>query len=392
MKNLMKDYFYFTKRERNGMLLLIGLALLFLALPTIMRQFRTVEKYEFQEFRQLMAEAKVDINDEIDIASKESIDLSVLNPQSIDPNLADKQAFLHLGLSPKLVKTILNYRSKGGDYSTPDNLRKVYGMTESDFQRILPYLIFTPNPKQATKKQLTAVTVSQPILTTPSVVIQVPTQKFDPNTIAKEGLLMLGLPEKIVDRMIKFRNAGGKFYQPEELKKVYGMKEEWVEQLLPWMEVIKKKRIVPEKIELHKKKTKKKENPITDINKANFEDWQKLWGIGNYYADKIMGYREKLGGFISVDQILEIKELPDSVKQSILPALRTSDIFRKLKINSASTKEMAMHPYISWKQANAIHNYRKQHGFFDASTDLKKMLALKPEFIDRIAPYLDFAK
>lgn len=390
MKNLMNDYFYFTKRERNGMLLLIGLSLLFLVLPGIMQQFRTVEKYEFQEFKQLMAEAKIDISAERKIASKESINLSLLNPQPIDPNLADKQAFLNLGLSPKLVKTILNYRSKGGDYSTPENLRKVYGMTDSDFQRILPYLIFTPNPKQVTKKQPIAIAVSQPTLKIPSVVIQVPTQKFNPNTIAKEGLLSLGLPEKIVDRMIKFRNAGGQFFQPEELKKVYGMKEEWVEQLLPWMEVIKKKRGTPAEIELRKKKTKKKENPITDINKANFEDWQKLWGVGNYYADKIMDYREKLGGFIAVEQILEIKELPDSVKQSILPALRTSDIFRKLKINHASTKEMAMHPYISWKEAKAIYNYRKEHGSFNAATDLKKMLALKPEFIDRILPYLDF--
>jgi len=265
-------------------------------------------------------------------------------------------------------------------------------MTDADFQRILPYLIFTPKPKIESKKYPIALAVSQPIVTSPSVVIQTPTQKFDPNTIAKQGLLTLGLPEKIVDRMIKFREKGGKFFKPEELKKVYGVKEEWVEQLLPWMEVIMPKRVAPEKIDFRKQKTKKKENPITDINKADFEDWQKLWGVGNYYADKIMGYREKLGGFISVDQILEIKELPDSVKQSILPVLRTSDIFRKLKINSASTKEMAMHPYISWKEANAIQKYRKQHGAFNASADLKKMLALKPEFIDRIAPYLDFTK
>ncbi len=51
---------------------------------------------------------------------------------------------------------------------------------------------------------------------------------------------------------------------------------------------------------------------------------------------------------------------------------------------------MAMHPYISWKEAKAIYNYRKEHGSFNAATDLKKMLALKPEFIDRILPYLDF--
>ena len=192
--------------------------------------------------------------------------------------------------------------------------------------------------------------------------------------------------------MVKFRDAGGKFRSPEELKKIYGMKEEWVEALLSWMEILKPQKVAPEKISFPKKKIKKKENPITDINQANFEDWQNLSGIGPYYADKIMGYREKLGGFVYVEQILETNGLPDSVKQSILPALRPSDIFRKIKINSASTKEMATHPYITWKEANAIFKYRKNHGSFHARMDLEKVLALKPDFIDRIIPYLDFTK
>lgn len=393
MKNLMNDYFYFTKRERNGLLLLIGFALFFLALPGIIRKFRVVEKYEFQEFRELMvADSDFKINKKI--VPEKSVDSSIFNPQSMDPNLADKQAFLNLGLSPKLVNTILNYRKKGGKFYTPESLKKIYGMTESDYQRIEPYIILTPNPKKENKNGPVAVTVSQPIKADAAapVVIQTPTQKFDPNTVIREVLLGIGLPEKITDRMIKFRDAGGKFFQPEDLKKVYGMQEEWVDELLPWMEIAKPKKVDHEKIDLSKKRVKKKENPITDINKADFEDWQKISGIGSYYADKIMGYREKLGGFISVDQILETKGLPDSVKQSILPSLRPSDIFRKLKINNVSTKEMATHPYISWKEANAIYNYRKEHGPFHKQADLEKLLALKPTFIARIAPYLDFTK
>lgn len=392
MKNLKSDYFYFTKRERNGMLLLLGFALLFLALPTVIRKFRTVEKYDFQAYEQLMAETGQTKNIPIKIAPEKSPDLSSLNPKSIDINLADKEKLLTLGLSTKLVSTILNYRNKVSDFEKIEDLKKIYGMTESEYQRILPYVFIKPKLQKSPIEQPIAVAVSQPIKTNIPVLIQVPTQKFDPNTITKEELLSFGLPEKIVDRMIKFRNAGGKFRSPEDVKKVYGMKEEWVTQLLSWIEIIKPKKIDPEKINFRKKKTPKKENPITDINQASFEDWQKLSGIGPYYADKIMGYREKLGGFVSVDQILETNGLPDSVKQSILPALRPSDIFRKIKINSATTKEMAIHPYITWKEANAIFKYRKNHGSFESRMDLEKVVALKPELIDRIFPYLDFVK
>ncbi len=392
MKKLKSDYFYFTKRERNGMLLLLGLALLFLAIPTVIRKFRTVEKYDFQEFEQLMIVTNETINSPKKIASEKPVDLSSLQPRLIDINLADKEKFLTLGLSSKLVNTILNYRNKVGDFEKIEDLKKIYGMTESEYQRILPYVFIKPRPQKPPIKKPIAVAVSQPIQVDAPVLIQTPTQKFDPNTIAKEELLSFGLPEKIVDRMVKFRNAGGKFRNPEDLKKIYGMKEEWVTELLSWMEIIKSQKIDPEKVNFSKKKVPKKENPITDINQASFEDWQNLSGIGPYYADKIMGYREKLGGFVSVDQILETNGLPDSVKQSILPALRLSDIFRKIKINSATTKEMAIHPYITWKEANAIFKYRKNHGSFESRTDLEKVLALKPDLIERMVPYLDFTK
>ena len=392
MKNLKSDYFYFTKRERNGMLLLLGFALLFLALPTVIRKFRTVEKYDFQEFEQLMAVTNETINTPRKKISEKPVDLSYLKPKSIDINLAEKEELLTLGLSSKLVNTILNYRNKVNDFEKIEDLKKIYGMTESEYQRILPYVFIKSKPQKSPINKPIAVAVSQELQVEAPVLIQTPTQKFNPNTIAKKELLSFGLPEKIVDRMVKFRNAGGKFRSPEDLKKIYGMKEEWVRPLLSWMEITKPKKIDTETINVTKKKVPKKENPITDINQASFEDWQNLSGIGPYYADKIMGYREKLGGFVSINQILETNGLPDSVKQSILPALRLSDIFRKIKINSASTKEMAVHPYITWKEANAIFKYRKNHGPFQSRTDLEKVLALKPELVERIAPYLDFTK
>ena len=194
MKNLKSDYFYFTKRERNGLLLLIGFALLFLTLPTIIRKFRTVEKYDFQEFKQLIVVTNQKVNDPRKVIPEKKVDLSSLDLTSVNPNLATKEEFISLGLSPKLVNTILNYRNKIGDFEKLEDLMKIYGMTESEYQRILPYLFIKPKTKKPSTNKPIAVVVNQPIQENASVVIQLPTQKFDPNTITKEKLLSFGLP------------------------------------------------------------------------------------------------------------------------------------------------------------------------------------------------------
>jgi len=204
MKKMIEDYFYFTKRERNGLLLLIAISLLFLALPAIVRKFRVVKQYKFEEFRQVMAAANSPVKRNVpSVDPGGSVDLSLLNPQPIDPNFADKEAFLNLGLSPKLVNTILNYRNKGGKFYNSESLKKIYGMTDADYQRILPYIAIKSDSRKSQPKP-TAVVVSQPASTIPSVTIQNPTQKFDPNTVLKEELLSFGIPEKIINRMIKF--------------------------------------------------------------------------------------------------------------------------------------------------------------------------------------------
>ena len=109
---------------------------------------------------------------------------------------------------------------------------------------------------------------------------------------------------------------------------------------------------------------KRPEYTIVDINKADTSAFISLPGIGNKLALRIVNFREKLGGFYSIDQIGETYGLPDSSFQKIKPFLKLeTSLLKKFNINSATKDEMKLHPYIKWNLANAIVEYRNQHVF-----------------------------
>ena len=102
---------------------------------------------------------------------------------------------------------------------------------------------------------------------------------------------------------------------------------------------------------------------MVDVNTADTTAFVALPGIGSKLALRIVNFRDKLGGFYSVDQIAEIYGLPDSSFQRIKHLLKLDNpSIKKININTASKDEMKLHPYFKWNLANAIVEYRNQHG------------------------------
>ncbi len=244
---------------------------------------------------------------------------------------------------------------------------------------------------------------------------------FDPNTATKSELMALGLPQRVVETLINFREKGGQFRKREDLKKVYGLKDEWYGALEQHIRIEKIKneeqqfsennysagkkdfRKEPGIIENNKKDTSEKpketfpkkeydDKPlIIDINNSTADEFQKLRGIGPSYSKRIINYREALGGFYNVSQISEVYGLPDSTFQSIKGYLiqgMDNPKIRQININSVSAEELKKHPYLSWKQANAIVKYRGEHGTFESLDELDKIYALSPELRTKLRPYL----
>ena len=112
-------------------------------------------------------------------------------------------------------------------------------------------------------------------------------------------------------------------------------------------------------------------------------------GIGSKLAQRIIAFRNKLGGFYSIDQVGETYLLPDSTFQKIKPKLILgSNNFKQININIASIDEMKMHPYLRYNLANAIFQYRQQHGNFNSVEEIKKIMLVTETAYIKISPYL----
>lgn len=227
---------------------------------------------------------------------------------------------------------------------------------------------------------------------------------FDPNTADEAALERLGLPPSAVRAIVNYRSKGGKFRQRSDLGKIYSIPAEMLERLLPFVQLpdtvayaaaaSAPKWALRDSFAAASKQPKVARPAILlDINSAGVEDWQKLPLIGAGRAAQILKYRQKLGGFASVEQIGEIYGMPDSVFQQIRPMLQCvvrEGSLRRIALNSATQEELAAHPYISHQQARAIVYYRQQLGQF---TRVDFVLTI-PELDDaratarRLLPYL----
>lgn len=215
---------------------------------------------------------------------------------------------------------------------------------------------------------------------------------FDPNTLAVEGWMKLGIREKTANTIHNYLNKGGHFYKPEDISKIWGLHEDEVKRLLPYVRIEAKPAAdYPKYAETEKIKSyeKPKFSLSVDVNKSDTAAFIALPGIGSKLAARIVSFREKLGGFYKVEQVAETYGLPDSTFQKIKNKLViSSSEVKKLNINTASVDELKAHPYLRYNIANAIVQYRTQHGNFSAVSDIKKIMMITDDIFNKAAPYL----
>ncbi|MCA1745923.1 MAG: helix-hairpin-helix domain-containing protein, partial [Bacteroidales bacterium] len=64
---------------------------------------------------------------------------------------------------------------------------------------------------------------------------------FDPNKVDAEQLVTYGLDPITASNWVKYLKAGGHFSSPGDIAKVYGMSEEWVTAVTPFITIPKSK-------------------------------------------------------------------------------------------------------------------------------------------------------
>lgn len=211
--------------------------------------------------------------------------------------------------------------------------------------------------------------------------------QFDPNTLNISGWIKLGLPARTAQTIENYRSKGGKFYKREDLKKIWGLPEGFYDRVESFIQIPDLN--TPIYTANYKKEKRESTFEIIDINKADTSAFIALPGIGSILANRIISFRDKLGGFYSIDQISETYGLPDSTFQKLKSYFQISgNQLRTININTATKEDLKAHPYIRWNLANAIIEYRNQHGNFHALEDLEKIVLIDEQTLEKITPYL----
>ena len=224
---------------------------------------------------------------------------------------------------------------------------------------------------------------------------------FDPNTADSTQLLRLGLQPWQVRNIYKYRAAGGIYRKPLDFAKLYGLTVKQYRELEPYIRISSDympaatlandkesfTRKDPKDSVTYQRPVKIKETEHIVLNTADTTSLITIPGIGPYYARKIVQYGNRLGGYVSVDQLDEIDDFPTEAKKYLVINNPTP---KKLNINQLSLNELKRHPYINFYQAKAITDYRRLHGAIKSLNDLRLLKDFTPEVIKRLTPYVTY--
>jgi competence protein ComEA len=223
---------------------------------------------------------------------------------------------------------------------------------------------------------------------------------FNPNTVSAEDAQKLGFSKKLSNTLINFRNKGGKFYKPDDLKKLYGLAPKLFEGLEAYILIPNatkeythkfKKDTVYQKA--YSKPTYEKKVYIKEaieINTADSLSIVYLKGIGPSFTKRIIKYRTLLGGFHSLYQLKEIYGMTDSLYLNLTSQIKLDkNNITKIPINVIDLVTLRKHPYFQYASAQTVINFRTKHGKL-SEQDIRSLGIFNDEKLKLILPYLSY--
>ncbi|MCL1943961.1 MAG: helix-hairpin-helix domain-containing protein [Candidatus Azobacteroides sp.] len=309
-----KDLFYFTRKEKKAVFVLIGLIILlsfsslmipyFLALKQSPVDYRKdIEAYiEFRESLQRMEEKSRSGNNTRIEPHKPALFI-------FNPNTADSSSFIRLGLKPFQARNILKYRNKGGRFKIPEDFSKIYGLNRESFERLKPY-------------------------------IQIPE---DTVSTKKPRILPTDFPE------------------------------------------------YPKNKPDYPKQEKYAEGTVIDLNTADTTELKKIPGIGSVFSERIVTYRNRLGGFYSPEQLKEVRGVTPEMYLQLQNRFRVNPAgISRISVNHSDFNRLISHPYISYPQAKAFIELKKKKGRLHSFDQISLLEEFSEKDIERLTPYLSF--
>lgn len=228
---------------------------------------------------------------------------------------------------------------------------------------------------------------------------------FDPNSLDESGYVRLGFSEKQAKSIRSYFSKGGKVRKVEDFKKLYVVNDYMYDRLKDHIvvnpgppeetfHVANKQAIASTVIEEpppYEAQKKSEARPLVDINSANQEELMALRGIGPKYSERIIKYRDLLGGYSSLDQLGEVyglKDHPEIIDELMTQMVIGEWIIERININTCEWKDLVRNPYIEKEVANSILAIRETHGEYSAVEEIKRSHLIDEALFEKISPYL----
>jgi DNA uptake protein ComE-like DNA-binding protein len=352
-----KSYNIFSKSDRIAVLILCILIFITVLGLVVVNHIPTKSKYNYAEYEQLLKDL------EAPSMSSRGSGKSLFN---FDPNVISTETLDSLNIPQFIKRNILNYRKAGGRFSTSQDIRRIYGMNDSIFNVIEDVVIISKNTESIAKSVESKNEINGFI---------------NPNIADFSQLVNFGFNSFQSNNITEYRKKGGVFKSKTDLLKIYGIDS-----------------VFFNSIENHIMIESVNEVPVVkneavlmnlELNSSDTTDLMKLNGIGAVYANRIIKYRNLLGGFYSTSQLLEVYNFPKETLSSIENRIAVDTLLiKKIRLNFAEYSELLRHPYLKKEQVSAIVKYRDKNGAFQDIIQLKSAGLVDSETFLRVRPYL----
>lgn len=296
---------------------------------------------------------------------EERADTLVMRP--FDPNTVDYDGLRRLGLSKHEAVSLLKYRAAGKIFRIPEDLTLCYGIDDSLFRRLEPYVRIGRKYAIAPQEFRRGRVVAEPM----------PPSRFRLDTVSARYLRAIGaLSKRQAEAFIRWRDLSG-IYDMEELRACYVVSDSVAAALDPYI-------IFPER------QAAPIDEPV-EINTADSAALRSVVGIGERTVVSILNYRGRLGGFVCVEQLAEVPGVTERNYEKILKQICCDSCeIRKIDVNFATPKALGRHPYIPPQTLRKLLKKRQLKGGWSTAEELIEDKILTREEAARLAPYLRF--
>jgi len=216
---------------------------------------------------------------------------------------------------------------------------------------------------------------------------------FYPDYLTDYKAYVLGIDTSALRRIKEFRQSGKRFQSKKHFKEISGISDSLYAVLEPYIRIWQTSPVSkhPSQKNVFKRRTSYKRRIKKDLNKATTEELKKVYGIGDVLSERIVRYREKLGGFTIREQLKDVYGLSQEAYENLwwyFEIKTPKPVPFRIDVNSADMEQLQKNPYIDFDLSEKIVEYRSLHGKFKEMDELKNIPGFPADKYQRIILYL----